>query len=68
MVDLYPGGIGLIDAIHDDNAFLLNLLQWTRDWLKACSDEDLQTPAVLAANGDFPFDRGAALKLLEGIV
>jgi len=68
IVDLYPGGIGLTDAIRDDSALLLNLLEWTRDWLEACDDLDLQTPQALATNPDQPPQRLAALRLLERIL
>lgn len=74
IVDLYPGGIGLVDAISDDNPFLLQLLEWSRDWLAACpcqSDQGcarcLRSPASLAANSDQPPLRAAALNLLRQI-
>ena len=68
VVDLYPGGIGLIDAIHDDNTLLLHLLEWTRNWLAVCPEQALQTPAAQATNPDQPPQRAAALKLLERIM
>jgi len=75
VVDLYPGGIGLVDAIGDDNSFLLQLLEWTRDWLAACpcqTDQGcvrcLRSPAALAANSDQPPLRAAALNLLRQVV
>ncbi|HEX8253065.1 MAG TPA: DUF1998 domain-containing protein [Thermoanaerobaculia bacterium] len=75
IVDLYPGGIGLVDAIGDDNAFLLQLLEWGRNWLAACacrSDQGcprcLRSPAALAANMDLPPMRSAALDLLRQVV
>ncbi|HEX9985001.1 MAG TPA: DUF1998 domain-containing protein [Thermoanaerobaculia bacterium] len=75
IVDLYPGGIGLVDAIRDDNSFLLQLLEWGRDWLAACacrSDQGcprcLRSPAALAANMDLPPMRSAALNLLRQVV
>ncbi len=33
IVDLYPGGIGLIDALEDDQSLLVDVLTYTRDWL-----------------------------------
>ena len=68
IVDLYPGGIGLTDAIHDDNALLLHLLEWCRDWLGICSDDALQTPMALATNPDQAPQRKSALALLEQIL
>jgi len=68
VVDLYPGGIGLIDAIHDDNTLLLHLLEWTRNWLAVCPEEALQTPAAQATNPDQPPQRAAALKLLDYVI
>jgi hypothetical protein len=75
IVDLYPGGIGIVDAIGDDNGFLLQLLEWGRDWLAACacrSDQGcprcLRSPAALAANIDLPPMRSAALNLLRQVV
>ena len=75
VVDLYPGGIGLVDAIGDDNSFLLQLLEWTRDWLAACPCQSnqgcnrcLRSPAAMAANSDQPPLRAAALNLLHQVV
>ncbi len=75
IVDLYPGGIGLIDAIHDDNTLILQLLEWTRDWLQGCAcqkahgcERCLRSPAALAANSGQPPQRSAALRLLGQIV
>lgn len=68
VVDLYPGGIGLIDAIHDDNTLLLHVLEWTRNWLAVCPEQALQTPAAQATNPDQPPQRAAALKLLEQMI
>ena len=75
LVDLYPGGIGLIDAVGDDSPLLLQLLEWTRDWLAACPCQSeqgcprcLRSPAAQAANIDQPPLRGAALALLQQVV
>jgi hypothetical protein len=75
IVDLYPGGIGLVDEIVDDNPFLLHLLEQVRDWLQACPcqsdtgcDRCLRSPAALAANIDQPPLREAALSLLRQVV
>lgn len=75
IVDLYPGGVGIVDAIGEENAFLLQLLEWGRNWLAACpcqSDQGcprcLRSPAALAANIDLPPMRSAALSLLRQVV
>lgn len=75
IVDLYPGGIGVVDAIGEENSFLLQLLGWGRDWLQSCpcqSDQGcsrcLRSPAALAANIDLPPMRSAALSLLRQVV
>lgn len=75
VVDLYPGGIGLVDEIADDSPFLLQLLEWTDGWLKTCPcqsdagcDRCLRSPAALAANIDQPPLRKAALGLLRQVL
>lgn len=75
IVDLYPRGIGVVEAIADDNSFLLQLLDSTRKWLAACPCQSeqgcegcLRSAASEAANRDFPPLRGAALSLLEQVV
>jgi len=75
IVDLYPGGIGLIDAIADDNAFLLQLFAWAQEWLATCPCQSeqgcercLRSPSALAANINRPPSRTAALNLLRQVV
>jgi hypothetical protein len=75
IVDLYPGGIGVVDAVCEENSFLLQLLEWGRNWLTHCpcqSDQGcprcLRSPAALAANIDLPPMRSAALGLLRQVV
>jgi hypothetical protein len=78
LVDLYPGGIGLIDAIEDDQTLIERLLRRTRDWLAACpcaSDRGcascLQSPLALSATADplsLPLSRGEALGILEEVL
>ena len=75
IVDLYPGGIGLIDAIADDNAFLLQLFGWAQEWLATCPCQSeqgcercLRSPSALAANINRPPSRTAALNLLRQVV
>ena len=33
IVDLYPNGIGLVDAIEDDPEMIHHILEMMRDWL-----------------------------------
>jgi hypothetical protein len=75
IVDLYPGGIGLIDAVADDNNFLLELFGWAQEWLAACPCQNeqgcehcLRSPSALAANINRPPSRTAALDLLRQVV
>jgi hypothetical protein len=75
VVDLYPGGIGLIDALGDDEVLLLHLLERARAWLEACPcqsdagcEECLQSPAALAASPDLPPRRATALELLREVL
>ena len=69
IVDLYPGGIGLIKAVHDDSAFWLDVLQSTSEWLENCRAEDLrQHPIALAAGADQPPQPQAALKVLRQVL
>jgi hypothetical protein len=72
VVDLYPGGIGLIEALGDDEPLLLHLLERAREWLEACPCRDgagcadcLGSPAALAAAAGQPLARAAALGLLR---
>jgi len=75
IVDLYPGGIGLIDALGDDEALLLDLLDRARVWLDACPcqsdvgcEECLRSPAALAASPDLAPRRDTALELLHEVL
>lgn len=36
ILDLYPGGIGLVQSIDEEPALLVDLLRLTRDWLADC--------------------------------
>ncbi len=56
ILDLYPQGIGLVEALYDDDRLLWRLLVDTRDWLAACPcaaeagcPRCLQSPPALAA-------------------
>ncbi|HEV7506937.1 MAG TPA: hypothetical protein VGS07_18750 [Thermoanaerobaculia bacterium] len=67
IVDLYPGGFGLADAIAEDNALPLRLLQWTRDWLREpdAGAALLASPLARATLGRERPDPAAAVALLE---
>lgn len=67
IVDLYPGGIGLADALGEDNALPLLLLECTRDWLRQPgADVDLlASPLARATLGRERPDSAAAVALLE---
>jgi hypothetical protein len=76
IVDLYPGGIGLVDAVSEDNSFLMTVFQSAQAWLAACvcsSDQGcthcLRSPSARAANSvnQMP-SRKAALDLLKQVV
>ncbi|MBI1354243.1 MAG: hypothetical protein GC160_07850 [Acidobacteria bacterium] len=71
IVDLYPGGIGLVEAIEADNALLQNIFKWTHQWLREVAREGLAgadrlsaSPLVRAAEGDATLDFAAAEELL----
>jgi len=73
VVDLYPGGIGLVDAVGSDDQFLTQLLRRTREWLAACGCRGgrgccLDTPSARAAAMDRLPDHRAALELLDRAV
>jgi|GEM_PF-1701425 len=75
IADLYPGGIGLIEALEDDRGLLLDLLGRARKWLEACPCQSdagcarcLRSPASHAANPDEPARRDAALDLLHSVL
>jgi hypothetical protein len=67
IVDLYPGGFGLADAIAEDNVLPLRLLQWTRDWLRepGAGAALLASPLALATLAAERPDPAAAVELLE---
>jgi len=56
ILDLYPQGIGLVDALNEDDDLLRRMLEHTRDWLAECpcASESgcplcLQSPPSIAA-------------------
>jgi hypothetical protein len=67
IVDLYPGGFGLADAIAEDNVLPLRLLRWTRDWLRepGAGAALLAAPLALATLATERPDPAAAIELLE---
>lgn len=74
IVDLYPGGIGLVDAISSDNALLTQLFQAAEDWLKNCPCQSdgcprcLHSPSSRTIMTNRPPSRKAALELLHQVV
>ena len=78
IVDLYPNGIGWVDAIYDDSPFIFDLLEWTFKWLDNCScksndgcNQCLRTLAASAATGNVSHQlpgRAMALKLLKRVI
>jgi len=74
IIDLYPGGIGIVDAFQDDDDLWLNLLEYAHKWLAACPcQEEKGCPSCLhwkpsiATQGDGAHTRRAALELLEQV-
>ena len=74
VVDLYPHGIGLVEAISDDPQWTMTTLKCIRDWLtdlkpgsklKDCSP--FNSPLALATTGGGE-DPSAGLELLERLV
>lgn len=75
LVDLFPGGIGLVPAVLDDDDFLLAVLGHCHDWLAVCPCQDangcrecLRTLEATAANPDNAHRREAALNVLSRMV
>jgi len=75
VVDLFPGGIGVVEAIHEDDALVLDVLLRVHGWLLgcACGKEDgcascLRSPEALASDVDGILRRKAALDVLQGVV
>ena len=78
IVDLYPGGIGLIQSMDEDPAFLVHLLELTRNWLAACDcdpekgcERCLKSPIAESAVADrvtMRLSRGQALEALDRIL
>ncbi|MCG8461256.1 MAG: DUF1998 domain-containing protein [Holophagales bacterium] len=72
LVELFPGGLGLLEALHDADRILLDLFLRARAWLAACPCGDdagcvrcLRSPASTASSGDVRPRRSDALGLLE---
>jgi hypothetical protein len=73
IVDLYPRGIGLVDAIHDDQQLIQNILEWTAKWLTEMTqlesgkfDASRYSPLAMATGSEE--DLGLALSLLQQLV
>lgn len=72
IVDLYPGGIGLVDGLQDDD-LLQRIFGHARDWLASCRCKKahaccLSTPSAKAAAMDHAPHHQAALDLLGQVV
>jgi hypothetical protein len=78
IVDLYPGGIGLVQSMDEEPGFLVKLLALTRDWLAGCACGDdwgceacLKSPlarSAIADNDALRLSRREALALLEQLL
>lgn len=75
IVDLFPGGIGLVDALSSDDDLMLELLTFARDWLRACPcDRDagcelcIRSPIGQSKELGVTARRSAALKILSDIL
>ena len=78
ILDLYPHGIGLIDALNDDDALLRRMLEHTRDWLAECPCASeagcplcLQSPPSIAATRysvDRHLSRREAVEVLRKVL
>jgi len=78
ILDLYPQGLGLIDALNDDDDLLRRLLGDTRDWLAECPCAAeagcalcLQSPPSLAATRhsvERRLSRGEAVAVLRRVL
>ncbi len=65
IVDLYPGGIGLVDALAGDPLWIPNVLRCARDWLEdAGSKNAFRSPLARASTGGGE-QPGPALELLR---
>jgi hypothetical protein len=74
VVDLHPGGIGLVDVMRGDPSLVADILRRTSEWLEACDcrREDgcphcMLSPTVKAASGG-GVSRGAAVEILREIL
>jgi hypothetical protein len=74
IVDLYPGGIGLADALSKDPTWAPAILRWTRDWLAdveaaggPAATNLFRSPMARAATGGGE-DPRLALTLLRQLV
>jgi hypothetical protein len=73
IVDLYPQGIGLVEAIEEDHQLLLRLFEWTREWLTEAAaamqhgqPNPLSSPLADATGGEQ--NPQSALPLLRRVV
>ncbi len=75
LVELFPGGLGLLDVLHDADRLLPDLLARARRWIAACPcrselgcERCLQSPDILASTGLERPTRAGALSLLGRMV
>lgn len=78
IVDLYPGGIGLVPSLDEDPALLVRLLEDARDWLARCPCQSetgcehcLQSPIAFSKMADpitMAVSRADALAVMERIL
>jgi hypothetical protein len=54
VVDSFPGGIGLADALYNDRHLVGNLLAWSLEWLEHCNSDQ----AALDAFKESPLTKG----------
>ena len=73
IVDLFPGGIGLVDALREEYGLVVKLLSCCSAWLSACCDDEmgcgkcLVSPAADAVDTQQQLSRQTALQVLSTI-
>ncbi|MEO1084146.1 MAG: DUF1998 domain-containing protein, partial [Acidobacteriota bacterium] len=74
IVELFPGGLGVLDALHDADRLVPSLLDRAQSWLRSCLCEDdlgcprcLRSPLALASSGHLRPRRADALHVLEAL-
>lgn len=72
IVELYSEGIGLVDALHEDENLILQLFKSAKQWLQSCRctsgcEKCIRPPQAEATNRDILPLRSAALVLLDKV-